>query len=201
MRRLGREVTALKRPFSSGPLPPGGGIGCVLALSLMLALTVTGSGQTPSPSPREQVSKLDFLVGEWKGEGWRYGENGSKAAISQSTKVRVEADGSALRFKDTKKFRGDNLHSTPWYHPESTISYDEQAKLYRWRVVSAKRRGNPFEVRLPEPRTFQLVLHTRDGMVRTTIRVTEGGEWHETLEFLRSGGWFKSQETTLKRVK
>lgn len=190
----------MKHPAKSISLPAGR-LYSVLALSAVLALPVAAPGQTLSADAREQMAKLDFLVGEWKGQGWMYHQNGSKAEISQSMKVSREADGSALRVKETKRIKAPGFSDAPAQSRESTVSYDDEAKRYRWRVGSSNRRGNPFEVKLLGPRTFQWVLHTRDGMLRTTIRVSEEGEWHEARESLLSDGWFKSQEAVLKRVK
>jgi hypothetical protein len=170
-------------------------------LALLITSSMAVSGQIISATSREQVQKLDFLVGEWKGKGWLYRLRDQKSEISQSTKVKIEPDGSALRIKDSKKFREANLLGAPVNFPETIITYDEEAKLYRLRSTSSKGRGNLFEVKLIAPRTFQWVFQTPDGSVRNTIEVTEDGQWHETLELLLSYGWFKSQETFLKRVK
>lgn len=190
----------MKHPAKSSLLTAAG-LYSVLALSAVLASSAATPGQTLSGGAREQMAKLDFLVGEWKGQGWMYHYDGSKSEISQSMKVSREADGSALRVKETKRVRVAGFSDAPAQPHESTVSYDEQSKLYRWRVASSNRPGNPFEVKLLGPRSFQWVLHTRDGMLRTTINVNDNGEWHEERESLRSDGWVKLQETVLKRVK
>jgi hypothetical protein len=170
-------------------------------LLLLLALSVAASGQAISPTLQEPMRQLDFLVGEWKGKGWFYHFKGSKSEISQSIKIKIEPDGLALRIKDTKRLKDGSLLFVPNRIPESTIYYDDQAKIYRWRVEAAKGRGNPFEAKLIGPRTFQLIIHTPDSMGRITIKVTEEGEWHETFELLMSNGWLKVDETFLKKVK
>jgi hypothetical protein len=148
---------------------------------------------------------LDFLLGQWKGNGWQYSLKNQKHEISQSVQVKSESGGSLLRIKDAKSFKESRLLSpglsSPMRIPQSTISYDGQAKLYRWRMEAAKGPGNPFEAKFLEPRTLQLITHTPDGMGRTTIEVTEDGQWHETFELLLSEGWFKVQETILKKVR
>jgi hypothetical protein len=191
----------MKRPAKSVLLLPEAILKLISVLLLSLVMSVAVSGQTPSPTLRGQMRELEFLVGEWKGKGWRYSVQGLKSEISQSAKVKIESDGSALRVKDTKKYSDARLIGIPLSIRESTVYYDDEAKLYRWRVVASRRLGSPFEAKLIEPRAFQLVQHTSDSMARTTIRVTKDGEWQETLEFLFSGGWFKVQETFLKRVK
>jgi hypothetical protein len=147
------------------------------------------------------MRELGFLAGEWKGQGWLYRVEGPGSEISQSTKVTVESDGAVLRIKEKKSYKDAGLMGTPMRIPESTVTYDDEAKVYRWRVDAAKGRGNPFEANLVGPRTFQLIVHTPAGMGRTTIKVTEDGQWLQTVELLLAEGWFKLQETTLKKVK
>jgi hypothetical protein len=181
-----------------------GKIKFILALLLLGAWPVAISGQAQSTAPPEQMRALNFLLGEWKGKGWLYGLKGPLSEISQSVQVKSDPRGALLRIKDSKSHRDNRLApglGSLMGIPKSTISYDEQAKLYRWRVDAAKGRGNPFEVKLLEPRTLQLITHTGDGMARTTIRITEDGKWHETFELLLSEGWFKFQETVLRKVK
>lgn len=176
----------------------------LLALSLLWVLPVVVSGQASLTVSPEPMRKLDFLVGEWKGKGWVYSLKEKKYEISQSIQVKSDSGGSLLRIKDAKNYKDSGFSVglvSVMGIPKCTISYDEQAKLYRWRPDAAKGRGNPFEVKFLEPRTLQLITHTSDGMGRTTIKVTEDGEWHETFELLVSEGWFKFQETFLKKVK
>ncbi|HYP53017.1 MAG TPA: hypothetical protein VEQ42_05725, partial [Pyrinomonadaceae bacterium] len=55
-------------------------------LTLLLALAASATAQTtPPPSATEELRKLDFLVGEWKGKGWMLGPNGARLSeMSQS---------------------------------------------------------------------------------------------------------------------
>ena len=42
----------------------------ILSMALAQVEMVSAQGQRPSPARLEAMKKLDFLVGEWKGEGW-----------------------------------------------------------------------------------------------------------------------------------
>jgi hypothetical protein len=48
---------------------------------------------------------------------------------------------------------------------------------------------------------FSATLQPADGNRRTTIEVTESGEWRETLEVWNTDRWYKVEESILKRVK
>ena len=176
-----------------------GGPGLVLAFWLASALPL--SGQTPLSSQHEEMRKLEFLVGDWKGEGWMYRADGSRVELSQSMKVERDSRGPALRVRDTKKYKAVGLDGYPLSNSETgTLYYDEGTRIYRWRREIERK--TPFEAKLIEPRTLQWEKQSTGSIARTTIKVTEDGEWHETLEFLLGkDGWFKYQESILKRVK
>ena len=100
-----------------------GGPGLLLAFWLVTAVPL--SGQTALSSQPAEMQKLEFLVGEWKGKGWMYRADGSRVELSQSVKVEREPGGSALRVKDTKKYKSVGLHGYPLSNSETaTLFYD-----------------------------------------------------------------------------
>ena len=185
----------------------------------VFVLSEAKMSQTPSLNQAEEVRKLDFLIGEWKGGGWTLKPDGSRHnSFSQKTKVQAKEGNSTLRIKDTRTYKpvissGKNtifIPGTPVSRSselDATIYYDEKIKLYRWRGENSYGRKNPLEAKLIGDRTlqygmpFSVTLQPADGNRRTSIEVTEGGEWHETLEVWDGGRWYKVEESILKRVK
>lgn len=185
----------------------------------VFALSVAAMTQTPSPNQAGEMRKLDFLVGEWKGEGWQLRPDGSRLkGFSQTTKVQARDGHAALRIKDARKYKpvissGKNtifIPGTPVFQSstlDATIYYDDALKLYRWRGENSYGRKNPLEAKLVRDRVlqygmpFSVTLQPSDGNRRTSIEVTEGGEWRETLEVWNSDRWHKVEESILKRVK
>jgi hypothetical protein len=163
-----------------------------LLLTVWLVAAPPLSGQTPSPAQSEEMRKLEFLLGEWKGKGWMYRADGSRIEISQNVKVERESGGPSLRVKDTKKYKAMGLDgSSPSHAETATIYFDEGTRGYRWR--RGAERKTPFEAKLIEAGTLQWEKHSPGSVARTTIRVKEDGEWHETLEFwLSKDGWFRA---------
>jgi hypothetical protein len=204
----------VKRCAKTIPLSPAINLSLLLSW-LVLALPVTVLGQAPSSVVQEQIRKLDFLIGEWKGKGWMYRLDGSRSVeLSQSTIVKRSKDGLNLSIKDTKRagdmhiVLGQPFPNTVLNYPMSlsaTISvyYDEGAKLYFWRVETPAGRKSPFKARLTEPGVFQWKLEFPGSLSIITIKVTGEGEWHEIQELWMGDkdGWFKTQETILKKVK
>jgi len=185
---------------------------------IVFVLSVVTFSQTLSPNQAEEMKKLDFLAGEWKGEGWQLRPDGSRHnGFSQTTKVQAKAGNSTLRIKDVRRYKpvissGENtifIPGTPVFQSSSldaTIYYDDKVNLYRWRGENSFGRKNPLEAKLIHNRTFQygmpfsITLQPADGNRRTTIEVTSG-EWREMLEVWKTDSWHKVEESTLKRVK
>ena len=209
-------MKSLSRPNSFLLYRALGILSVCLAVSTLSVATV---GQTPSPSRADEMRKLDFLVGEWKGEGWELKPDGLRHnSFSQKTKVQAKEGNSTLKIKDARTYKpvissSKNtilIPGTPVFRSselDATIYYDEKVNLYRWRGENSYGRKNPLEAKLIGNRTlqygmpFSVTLQPADGNRRTTIEVTESGEWRETLEVWRTDRWHKVEESILKRVK
>jgi hypothetical protein len=185
--------------------------GLILLLAMMLGFSVAVSGRMTSADQSEEMRKLDFLLGEWKGQGWEFRPDGSRSnEFSQKTKVQYKGDGSALRIKEARNYKTLISAGQPVYHSstlDATIYYDEGANLYRWRGENSDGRKHPLEAKLIDTRTLQygmpltVTLSPYDGARLITIEVTKSGEWHETLEIWMTDKWLKAEESTLRRVK
>ena len=171
----------------------------VLMAVFFLQVSVTAQ----APALEGEMKKLEFLVGEWKGEGSEtFPGRKYKNSFTQKTKIEITKD-SLLRIKDERNYKpkGGALHTGSL---EAIISYDTKLKLYSWRGKNSK---ITLEAKLIGERTFQFgmpfsaIIQPKEGNRKTTIRVTENGEWHETIEEFLDGEWFVMEESTLKRIK
>jgi hypothetical protein len=170
---------------------------------VILTLSLAVSSQTPSANQAEEIRKLDFLLGEWKGTGWEVNWDGSRGnEFSQKTKVEAKAGGSALRIKESRNYKTTGMSRSSTL--DATISYDEGAKIYRWRGEGSK---IALEAKLIDVKTFQLGVPFTvnvvlpNGARRTTIKITESGEWNETLDVWKIDRWYRVEESTLRKVK
>ena len=201
----------MKALILSGPLLFHRAAGVLSLCAAVLALSLVAGGQAASPNQAEEMRKLDFLVGEWKGEGWQLAPDGSRQnSFSQKTRVQAKGGASILRVKDERTYKPVVSSGTPVYHSstlDATVYYDDALKLYRWRGENSYARKNPLEAKLVGDRSlqygmpFSVSIRPADGSRRTTIEVTRGGEWHETLEVWKTDRWYKVEESILKRVK
>jgi hypothetical protein len=180
-------------------------------LLLLLTSFLAVSSQTPSAVQVEEMKKLDFLTGEWKGKGQEFNLDGSpRNEFTQKAKVQAKAGGASLRITDERKYKTIYQGGSPIYSSstlDATIYYDEGVKIYRWRGENSYGRKNPLEAKLIEARTLQygmpftVMALPSNGYRKTTIKVTEDGEWHETIEVWYRDDWFKAEESILKKVK
>ena len=68
-----------------------------LAAVVLSLSPARSSAQDPAAAQREAMKKLDFLVGEWKGEGWMEFAPGQRRTFRGTEVVQSKLDG-LLRF-------------------------------------------------------------------------------------------------------
>lgn len=175
----------------------------VFSVLLLLVLPVTVLAQSGTSVQRQELEKLDFLIGEWKGRGWFMRADGKNFELTHRAKVKRKPDDLALRIEGEVKFKESAAPFEPnqfsLFPTNATVFYDEQVKQYRWRRESARGSKSSDDAALIEPKTLQLVRAI--ARTRHTIRIAENGEWHETFEVWVDGNWRKFLETTLQRIK
>src|SRR6266446_6434756 len=100
------------------------------ALLLVLTATVAALAQAPPPSqkPAQEMKKIDFLVGNWEGNGWMEIQ-GQKTSFTSNEKVQSKLDGTILTIEGLHKSKTDG-HVV--HNAFAVISYDERANGYRF---------------------------------------------------------------------
>lgn len=166
---------------------------------LLLIMPVTLTAQTSSASQASEMRKLTFLVGKWKGEGWVMSGAGERRTFTTMETVESKLDGLLVVFEGLgKDEKGATVHNA-----FAVASYDEKARLFRWR---AYRVGGEWLDAEPTVSENSLVWGFGDsrsgGDIRFTIKLNERGQWFEIGEYSRDGkAWQKFFEMTLNRVK
>lgn len=80
-----------------------------IKLAIFVVLVIVGSAivtpaQSTSAAALEEMRKLDFLIGEWKGKGSMLTLTGKPSGeVTQTTKVKKRAGDSTLEITDKKK--------------------------------------------------------------------------------------------------
>ena len=172
-------------------------------LLLFLFLPVTLLAQSPASPQLQEMKRLDFLIGEWKGEGWTEYVPGQRRASPITERVQSKLGGMILLVEGlgTKKDPGTQ-EEVVTHSALGIIAYDPSAKLYRLRSYLVDGRSTDAEASFVEG-GFQWRFKAPQGTnIRYTIKLTEKGEWFEKGEMSPDGqNWRQFHEMTLQKVK
>jgi hypothetical protein len=158
------------------------------ALALVLSANIALAETSPPPQA-EAMKKLDFLVGEWKGEGWVVTREGKRETFSSTELIRKKLLGTALLIEGT--------HTG--FEAIAVVTYDANAQQYRWRSFTSRGGGVDAEAKLTGERTLQWYPSANS---RYTIAIGETGQWKEVGEYSRDEGktWTQFFEMSVQRV-
>jgi hypothetical protein len=171
----------------------------ILWIALLGISSVAALAQAPASGQRDEMKKLDWLVGQWNGTGWmQLGPQGRKEFTITET-VQGKLDGLVLVIEGNGKSKEDGraVHTALAF-----VSYDEGAKTFRWRAFTAEGRQTDTVAKVGA-NTLEWGLEIPDrGRMRYTIKLNEKGEWFEVGEMTQDGEtWRKFFEMTLQRQK
>src|ERR1051325_3113402 len=154
---------------------------------LMYGEASARQGLRPSPAQLEEMKKLSFFVGEWKGEGWVEFVPGQRRVSSVTEKGQFKLDGTVLVLEGLGKAKiAGKGEEVVVHNAMGILSYDEQAKLYRMRSYLADGRWVDAEARFTD-KGFQWGFQTQGMNIRYTIKLNEKGEWFEFGEMSPDG--------------
>jgi len=168
----------------------------VIILVLFLAALSASAQNEPSTGLlRAEMSKLDKMVGQWKGSGWIQ-QGAKRETFSGTETVQKKIDGLALlvegKFSDAN---GKIIHETL-----AVLSFDTKAKNYDFRTYLANGVSGEHEFKLLSD-GYEWGFQFPAGSVRYLIK-TNNDVWFETGEFSKDGKtWIKIFEMKLDKVK
>ena len=173
----------------------------ITAALLLLVLPLTSAAQTPPlPKPAE-MKRLDFLVGQWQGEGWIMLGPNQRHTFRQTESVERKVDGTVLLIEGLGKSMDAGNAGAIIHSAFAVLSYDKDAKVFRWRAFRADGSSVDTEAKVSENMLVWGFRDPRAGSMRFTVRLNEKGQWFEIGEMSRDGQtWLKFFEMTLNRV-
>jgi hypothetical protein len=174
----------------------------VLVCFCWCSSSVLAQETQPTPPQPIEMKKLDFLVGQWQGEGSIMFGLDDRRTFSQNETVQRKVEGTVLVIEGLGKGKIAGKGEEVTIHSAfAVISFDKEAKVYRWRAFKAD--GTSFDVQ-PQVADKSIVWGFRDaraGDIRFTIKLNEKGQWVEIGELSRDGkNWIKFFEMTLNRI-
>ena len=176
-------------------------IGFILICFCSYSSAVLAQESPSAPNQPAAMKKLDFLVGQWQGEGWIMFGRDDRRTFRQSETVLPKVEGNVLMIEGLGKGKIANKGKEVTIHSAfAVISFDKEANVYRWRAFRAD--GVSFDV-IPQVTDKSVVWGFKDaraGDIRFTIKLNEKDQWVETGELSRDGKtWNQFFEMTLNR--
>ena len=172
----------------------------------ILFLTVaagSSSGQPPAPAAQQEaMKKLDFLVGQWKGEGWMEFAPGQRRTFKGTEVVQRKLDGLLLAIEGLHRGQvGGKGEEVVVHNAFGLVSYDDKAKRYRLQAFTSRGNYEDAEAKVSEGQLVWGMKVPQFGEVRYTVKLDDKGRWFEIGEVSRDGKtWQQFFEMTLQRV-
>jgi len=177
-----------------------------ICCAAVVALSVSAGasrGQSPAPAAqRDAMKKLDFLVGQWKGEGWMEFAPGQRRTFKGTEVVQGKLDGLLLAIEGLHRGQvGDKKEEVVVHNAFALVSYDDKAKRYRFQAFTSRGNYEDAEAKVSEGQLVWGMKVPQFGDVRYTIKLDDKGRWFEIGEVSRDGKtWQQFFEMTLQRV-
>jgi hypothetical protein len=159
--------------------------------------------QDPAAAQRAAMKKLDFLIGEWKGEGWMEFAPGQRRTFRGTEVVQRKLGGLLLTIEGLHRGKaGGKAEEVVVHNAFAVVSYDGKAKRYRFQAHTARGGYEDAEAKVSDGQLVWGMKVPQFGEVRYTIKRDAKGRWFEVGEVSQDGKKRrKFFEMTLEPVK
>lgn len=157
-------------------------------LSLFLASIVSLFAQSPDSVQRSALEKLNWWVGQWKGEAWNSTGSGGRDTTVMLETIKKDLDGTIILVEGVGHRRIQGMEQGDIVHNAlAVLSYDQTKKAYRWQAWRTP--GGIYTESWPVVTgdSFQWSMETPRGKMRYSIKLNSKGQWEELGEFSSDG--------------
>jgi len=157
---------------------------------------------TPASMSEDDLKKLHYLEGLWKGDAWIINRNREKQYIIQTEKVEFKQEGRVITIDGTGIDR-ESLRTKPKvvHDAFAVIYFDEAEQKIKMMAFNQGKRILTEPVIGADSSLVWGFTILNMGEVRYTIRLNEQSQWFEIGEFSRDGvQWFQNFEMTLDKI-
>ncbi len=176
----------------------------LLILWLVLVAPAAAQSQTSGTTTGLiEMRKLDFLVGNWQGDGWMQFGPGQRSYSSVTESVQSKLGGRVFVIEGVGRAKVPGKdEETVVHNAFAVLYYDEAAKRYSMRAFLANGQSVDAETNLIDG-TFEWGFQMPQGKMKYKIRLNERGQWFEEGAISMDGGktFHKFFEMTLNRTK
>jgi hypothetical protein len=162
----------------------------IVAVFILLANGSFAQPPQTDTASKNAVSKLAFITGHWKGEGWMLGPGNNKYTFSQSETVQFKLDSTALLIEGMGKSNGKIIHNAM-----AIVTLNPTDKNYNFQSFLATGRKGTYKAELTGDKLY---WYPNENM-RYIIYINDKGQWFETGETKRDGQWKLFFEMTLDK--
>jgi len=162
----------------------------LITISLLFHSLSFGQSLETDKLSKEKITTLSFLVGEWKGTGWMYGQDRTRHEFEQTENIQFKLDSTTILIEGLGTSNGKIIHNAL-----AIISYNKENDAYNFHSYLANGRKGEFKAELKGDKFY---WYPMDNM-RYLIEVNDQAQWHETGEYNREGNWYQFFEMTLEK--
>ena len=169
---------------------------------LLVAVILASSAAAQAPqSTAKQMAALNFLIGDWEGDGWITMGPGPKRTFHQTEHVQSKLRGELLLIEGLGHSTEDT--SRVVHTALAIISYDPGQSRYHMRAYSTGGKFIDADVTVKDSSYAWSMDDPSAGTIRYTIGLNDKRQWDEVGEASRDKGatWSKFFEMTLDRKK
>lgn len=158
--------------------------------------------QNDSLNHKATIDKLDFMIGEWEGNGWMMTRNGKEnAKINEKVQYKLENDIMVVEGLGTKTDSITNEQKIV-HNAFGIIFFDTKANSL---MIDAYKEGESIQSKIEfiEEKIIQWKMDIpNQGKVKFTVDFSTNNKWIEIGEFSRDGeNWMKFLEMNLDKIK
>lgn len=162
-----------------------------LLLNALFSMNITGQIPETDLFAQREISKLSFLVGDWKGTGWMMIQDGTRHSFDQYEKIQLKLDGTALLIEGTGYADGKLIHDAL-----AIVTYNKETYHFDFSSFLFSGKQGKFKAELIDDK-----LHWYPAeFIRYIIYLNEKGQWYETGEMKRGNDWIQFMEMTLDKM-
>ena len=151
-----------------------------------------------------EMKKVQWLVGKWKGEGWMMFGPEEKHTFSQTETVTSKLNGLLLAIEGLGTVgTSDEGESKIIHNAFAVLSFDSENQRFVMRAHKANGAFTEADALVDDNGDFIWGFnHPYAGEMRFTIRQNDKGQWYEMGEVLSDNGnsWFQNFEMLLNKV-
>lgn len=165
--------------------------------TILILWTITGFHQSAfsqsveaDPVAKEAISKLDFVIGSWKGEGWMMGSDRMKHDFTQTEDIQFKLDSTAILIEGRGMAEGKVVHNAM-----AIITYAGEENQYAFQSYLQNGRKGEFKAELIEDKFYWYPMEN----MRYIIEINKEGKWFEIGEIKQGESWYRFFEMTLDK--